>query len=101
MKFNSFYFLIAYLSLISLINTEQSYKSGLRNIDFQKVIDGKKTDLYTLTNKNGYEISITNYGGAIAAIMAPDKDNNFMNIVQGHDSLDNILSCPNEFLSFI
>ena len=99
MKFKSFYALITYLSLISSIITDQSYKSGLRNIDFQKVIDGKKTDLYTLTNKNGYEISITNYGGAIAAIMAPDKDNNFMNIVQGHDSLDNILSCPNEFLS--
>ena len=99
MKYNSFYFLITYLSLISSIIPNESYKSGLRNIDFQKVIDGKKTDLYTLTNKNGYEISITNYGGAIAAIMAPDKDNNFMNIVQGHDSLDNILSCPNEFLS--
>ena len=99
MKYKSFYFLIAYLSLISSIIPNESYKSGLRNIDFQKVIDGKKTDLYTLTNKNGYEISITNYGGAIAAIMAPDKDNNFMNIVQGHDSLDNILSCPNEFLS--
>ena len=97
MKFKSFY-LIIYLTLMSSVFNEP-YKSGLRRSDFQKVMDGKKTDLYTLTNKNGYEISITNYGGAIAAIMAPDKDNKFMNVVQGHDSLDNIISCSNEFLS--
>ena len=96
MKFKSFY-LIIYLTLMSSVFNEP-YKSGLRRSDFQKVMDGKKTDLYTLTNKNGYEISITNYGGAIAAIMAPDKDNKFMNVVQGHDSLDNIISCSNEFL---
>jgi aldose 1-epimerase len=97
MKFISL-FLITYLSLISFILTEE-YKSGLRREDFQKEIDGKKTDLYTLINKNGYEVSITNYGGSIAAIMAPDKDNKFMNIVQGHDSLDHIIECPNQFLS--
>ena len=78
---------------------DSPYKSGLRNSDFQKTLDGKQTDLYILTNKNGYEISITNYGGAIAAIMAPDKDNKFMNIVQGHDSIDHIMNCPNQFLS--
>ena len=97
MKFTSFYLLI-YLTLMSSALNEP-LKSGLRPSDFQREIDGKKVDLYTLTNKNGYEISITNYGGAIAAIMAPDKDNKFMNVVQGHDSLDNILSCSNEFLS--
>ena len=75
------------------------YKSGLKKKDFQKEIDGKKTDLYVLTNKNGYEVSITNYGGAIAAIMAPDKEGNFLNIVQGHDSIDNVINSPNEFLS--
>ena len=88
--------------LIFIIMTSMALsqlKSGLRESDFQKTIDGKKTSLYTLTNKNGYEISITNYGGAIAAIMAPDKDGHFMNVVQGHDSIDNIISCPNQFLS--
>ena len=95
-----FYFLLIHILIIMTTQSEnEPYKSGLRKSDFQKTIDGKKTDLYTLTNKNGYEISITNYGGAIASIMAPDKDNKFMNIVQGHDSIDNILSCPNQFLS--
>ena len=48
--------------------------SGLKAEDFQKEVKGKKTDLYTLVNKDGYEVSITNYGGAIVAIMVPDKN---------------------------
>ena len=59
----------------------------------------KKTDLYILTNQNGYEISICNYGGHIAAIMAPDKKGNFQNIVQGHDSIANLENSPNLYLS--
>ena len=97
MNFKPFYIFL-YITIISVTNN-QILKSGLRRSDFQKKIDGKMTDLYTLTNKKGYEISITNYGGHISAIMAPDKDNKFMNIVQGHDSIDNIISCPNQFLS--
>ena len=92
------YYLLIYL-IMTTSSLASPYKSGLRNSDFQKTLDGKQTDLYILTNKNGYEISITNYGGAIAAIMAPDKDNKFMNIVQGHDSIDHIMNCPNQFLS--
>ena len=97
MNIKLFYLLILIMS--TSLSQQESYKSGLRKSDFQKIIDGKQTDLYILTNKNGYEISITNYGGAIASIMAPDKDNKFMNIVQGHDSLDHIMECPNQFLS--
>ena len=97
MNIKLFYLLILIIS--TSLSQQESYKSGLRKSDFQKIIDGKQTDLYILTNKNGYEISITNYGGAIASIMAPDKDNKFMNIVQGHDSLDHIMECPNQFLS--
>ena len=95
------YSLLLLLLCSTLISSKlgEQFKSGLKKKDFQRVIDGKKTDLYVLTNKNGYEISITNYGGAIAAIMAPDKDGKFSNIVQGHDSIDNVVNSPNEFLS--
>ena len=99
MKYNTILLLLVCSTLISCKNLGGEFKSGLKKKDFQKTIDGKKTDLYVLTNKNGYEVSITNYGGAIAAIMAPDKDGNFLNIVQGHDSIDNVINSPNEFLS--
>ena len=95
MKFISLIFLIIISSLILC----QEYKSGLKKKDFQTIIDGKKTDLYVLTNQNGYEISICNYGGHIAAIMAPDKEGNFQNIVQGHDSIANLVNSQNLYLS--
>ena len=48
--------------------------SGLKRADFQSEQQGKQTDLYTLTNKNGMEVCVTNYGGRIVSIMVPDKD---------------------------
>ena len=60
----------------------------LNQADFQKTIDGKKTDLYTLTNKNGVEVKITNYGGRIVSIVVPGKDGQKANVVLGFKTLD-------------
>ena len=73
--------------------------SGLKREDFQAVVQGKQTDLYTLTNSNGMEVSITNYGGALVAIMVPDKEGKMANIIQGHDSIKGVMESPEPFLS--
>ncbi len=75
------------------------YKSGLKREDFQAIIDGKETDLFFLTNENGVEVAITNYGGSVAAIMVPDKNGKFENVIQGHDSIQGCLASPEPFLS--
>jgi len=49
---------------------------GLKRENFQATINGKETDLFILKNANGNEVAITNYGGAIVAIMVPDKNGN-------------------------
>ncbi|MBM3435967.1 MAG: galactose mutarotase [Bacteroidetes bacterium] len=49
--------------------------------------DGKETYLFTLKNKNGIIIKITNYGGIITSLITPDKEGNFDDIVLGYDSL--------------
>ena len=73
--------------------------SGLKREDFQKEINGKATDLFFLTNENGMEVAITNYGGALVAIMVPDRDGNYANVIQGHDNIDDCVSSPEPFLS--
>ena len=73
--------------------------SGLKRENFQAVIQGKETDLYVLTNSNGMEVCITNYGGAIMAIMVPDKEGKMANVIQGHDSIQNMVNSPEPFLS--
>ena len=72
---------------------------GLNKADFQKEIQGKKTDLYILKNESGAEVAITNYGGAVVAIMVPDKNGKMANVIQGHDHIDNVVNSPEPFLS--
>ena len=72
---------------------------GMKAADFQKEIDGKKTDLFILKNAKGFEVAITNYGGALVAIMVPDKDGNVANVIQGHDNIDEVITSPEPYLS--
>lgn len=72
---------------------------GLKREDFQTTINGKKTDLYILRNNQGNEIAFTNYGGAIIAIMVPDKNGNRANIIQGHDNIQEVINSPEPYLS--
>ncbi len=71
----------------------------LKRSDFQREINGKQTDLFILKNDNGAEVAFTNYGGALLAIMMPDKNGNMGNVVQGHDSIENVINSHEPFLS--
>jgi aldose 1-epimerase len=79
--------------------TESGNICGLKREDFQTTIDGRKTDLFILRNSKGHEVAITNYGGAMVAIMVPDKHGNMANIIQGHDNIQDIINSPEPFLS--
>ena len=72
---------------------------GLKREDFQATINGKQTDLYILKNKCGNEVAITNYGGAIIAIMVPDKDGNYANVIQSHANINDAVNGPASHLS--
>lgn len=72
---------------------------GLKRVDFQTTINGKQTDLYILKNNLGYEVAVTNYGGAIVAIMVPDQNGNVANVIQGHDNIQDVINSPEPFLS--
>lgn len=78
---------------------EKQLISGLKRENFQAIVQGKQTDLYTLVNKDGNEVSICNYGGAIAAIMVPDKDGKLANVIQGYDTIQGYLNAPEPYLS--
>ena len=81
------------------MNCTENNLSQLKAADFVKEIGGKETALFILKNKAGSEVAITNYGGAICSIMVPDKNGNYANVIQGHDSIDNLLNSPEPFLS--
>lgn len=48
---------------------------------------GIAVDLYTLTNEKGMVAKITNYGGIIVSLTAPDKDGQLDDVVLGFDTI--------------
>jgi aldose 1-epimerase len=75
--------------------------SGLNTADFKKQIDGKETDLFVLTNKNGMELTVTNYGARIVSILVPDEDGNMVDVVAGHSSIDDYLNSEEIYLGAV
>lgn len=54
-------------------------------------VQGQNTQLYTLTNGHGIAVTISNYGGTITSIKAPDKEGKMEEITLGFDSLGQYL----------
>ena len=72
-------------------------QSGLNPKNFQAEVNGKQTQLYTLTNANGMEVCITNFGGRIVSIMVPDKNGEMEDVVLGFDSIADYINVPSDF----
>lgn len=62
-------------------------KSGLDPQKFIADVNGKATALYTLTNADGMEVCVTNYGGRIVSMMVPDRNDSLRDVVLGFDSV--------------
>ena len=50
--------------------------------------------LYTFVNDNGFEVSITNYGGAITSIMVPDRAGKPGDVVLGYETVEEYVKHP-------
>ena len=48
---------------------------------------GQKVSLYTLTNRSGMVVKITNYGGIVTSILVPDRNGKMGDIVLGYDNV--------------
>lgn len=103
MKFNQLIWLLAIVAVVGCTQkqkeapAEQETLSGLKKSDFQSVVNGDSTDLYVLTNANGVEVTLTNYGGRIVSVMVPDRDGNMKDVVLGFDNVDDYVNVNNNF----
>lgn len=87
--------LILLVIMANSCSTESRY-SNVKRSDFQSVVDGKNTDLYTLKNKNGVEITVTNFGARVVELWVPDRNGKFEDIVLGHDHIDKYVNYKGE-----
>jgi aldose 1-epimerase len=58
---------------------------------FGTTADGVSVHLFMLTNDQGMEVKIIDYGGIIASIVVPDRDGKLADVVHGHDTLEGYL----------
>jgi aldose 1-epimerase len=72
----------------SASQVEGQPKPTMTKEPFGKLADGTPVDLFTLANRKGFEAKITNYGGIVVALKAPDKNGQYADVVLGYDDLD-------------
>jgi len=69
----------------------------VESTNFKTTLDGKETDLFTLQNKQGIKVAITNYGGRIVSLLVPDKNGNFDDIVLGFNTIEEYLNANESY----
>jgi aldose 1-epimerase len=62
-------------------------KLSVKKENFGKTNDGKKVELYTLTNSKGSEAKIITFGGTLVSLKVPDKTGKFGDVVLGFDTI--------------
>ena len=89
---------VALGAMFSSCQSSQEVKtlSGLNPKDFETVVDGDSTALYVLTNKNGMEVCVTNFGARIVSVMVPDVKGQLQDVVLGFDSIGQYIRTPSD-----
>lgn len=90
---------VALGAMFSSCQSSQEVKtlSGLNPKNFETVVDGDSTALYVLTNKNGMEVCVTNFGARIVSVMVPDVKGQLQDVVLGFDSIGQYIRIPSDF----
>ena len=67
----------------------------MKKENFQKVVDGKKVDLYTLTNGT-ITMQVTNFGARVVSLWTPDREGKMADIVLGYENIDRYVNNTGE-----
>ena len=65
----------------------QSPTPGVKTSVFGKTKDGREAHLYTLSNKSGMQVIISDFGGTVVSIKVPDRNAKIGDVVLGYDTL--------------
>lgn len=89
--------LALFAALVFVSCNQRKLVSGINPEAFYKKVDGKQVELFTLRNKSGMEMSVTNYGGRIVSLMVPDRSGKLEDIVLGYDRLSGYLTSNEQY----
>jgi aldose 1-epimerase len=85
-------------SVDSMSTQHDSLSEGqISDAAFDKNIDGKQVKLYHLKGKGNLQVAITNYGGKIVSLLAPDKQGQLADVELGYDNIDQYVSTKERY----
>jgi aldose 1-epimerase len=85
---------LVFVLLLLLVSAAIATAQTITREPFGKTADGESVDLYTMTNSHGMQAKITNYGGIVVSLTAPDRDHKFADVALGYNNLDSYLKPP-------
>jgi aldose 1-epimerase len=80
--------------LLLLVTVAVATAQTITKASFGKTTGGQTVDIYTLKNRRGMEARITNYGGIVVSLTAPDRNGKFADVVLGYNDLDSYMRPP-------
>jgi len=90
--------LAAAAMMVSCGGQKSEQASGLELMNrenFQPTVDGKKVDLYTLTNGT-ITMQVTNFGARVVSLWTPDREGKMADIVLGYENIDRYVNNTGE-----
>ena len=89
------YFLAAALLFVGCCNSSTQSLNLMKAEDFRTTVEGKTTDLYTLTNGT-LTMQVTSFGARVVSLWAPDREGNMADIVLGYQNIDRYINNSGE-----
>lgn len=77
---------IVELSIAGLVSAQEK-RGAIRKETFGKTAAGEAIDIYTLSNKKGMQVTITNFGATVVTLLVPDRGGKAADVVLGFDTL--------------
>lgn len=88
MKNLNLFLILTVLVFLNCSNQKaDTLKFPYNKADFETVVDGKPTRLFTMENENGIVVTLTNYGAKIVSVYTPDRNGKRADVVLGFKSI--------------
>src|SRR5262245_20389767 len=82
-------------------STPAKKEAKVSKLEFGKLPSGESVDVFTLTNAQGLEARIINYGGIVISLRVPDRNGRLDDIALGYNNLDGYLKSTPYFGAII
>ena len=64
---------------------------------FGQLENGIEAKLYTLTNRNGLQVKVSDYGATLVAVITPDRSGDLADVLHGYDSVHGYAGAKNPY----